>query len=211
MRGMLALAAVIALVGGVVLIGRNQPQQPSTPAPEPETQILMPAKVVIECESFISWEEKDPVKGVVALKRGTMTMGKQVFYIEAPDGVIEQCGLGDKEKAPGQQPGKMKYEFELPRDDTFYVFLRAWWLDNCGDSVYFRIDEGDWQTISGDGRNSYPGFEWWACMRSGEDVAFKLSKGKHALELNVKEDGPRFDKFLVKTDASKPPRDSVDP
>jgi hypothetical protein len=45
----------------------------------------------------------------------------------------------------------------------------------------------------------------------GEPKALRLKAGPHRLELAVREDGPKFDKVLLSTDATPPARDTVDP
>ena len=129
-------------------------------------------------------------------------------YLEIPDGWIKACGL-DKEKGEGGKlPGKASYNFEAPRDDTYFLFLRAQWFDDCGNSVYVKFDDSPkWLSIEDNlGMNTKTNYSWvWhPLMQEGAVKGIPLKKGAHKLWLNVREDGPKLDQWLIATDANTP-------
>ena len=215
----------MAVVLAVVALGRTQPQTkptgPNTQFKDPGTRtpgkpdIEVPAKVIIECEKPSKLEDKAS-DDKVAMRIGSAHLGKRIGYLEIPDGWINTC-VAEKVKVNdhgGDLPGKAYYDFEAPRDDTYYLFLRAKWYDSCGDSVWLRLDAGPFDgiedTIGEIDAHSYR-WAWHPLMDKGQLKPFKLSAGKHTLVLATKEDGPLFDKVLLSTDATAPLEDVVDP
>lgn len=228
MRGVAALGIVLALVVLVVVLGRGKqtppPGVPATPGapsavqPQPTGQggivVQSAVKVVVECENYESIEDKEPKSGHVVMKKGQASMGETIGYLEIPEGWIKTCGMEEDKGHPGTLPGKATYSIDLPREDTYYVFLRAKWYDSCGNSVYFRVDEGDWYPIDDtEGKIDEATYKWaWHPLReAGDPRELKLSAGKHTLTLAIKEDGPLLDKLLIATDATPPAQDSVRP
>ncbi|MCW8128874.1 MAG: hypothetical protein KIS92_00690 [Planctomycetota bacterium] len=233
-RGLIALAVIVALVVIVVALGSSKssgdkptppatPNTPGTPAtpgtpgtPSAVTPaVVTPVKIVIECEKPTKLEDKAP-DGTVVMRIASVHMGKAMGYLEIPDGWMHSCGLDTTElkTGGGKLPGKAIYEFEVPREDEYYVFLRAKWFDSCGDSVFLKLDDQPYLDLRDDeGKISESEFKWaWHPYKDAAKMkAFKLAKGKHTFELNTKEDGPQFDKILIATDANSPAEDEVDP
>ena len=224
-RAVIAIVVVVVLIGGVVLVGRSPVGTGGqTPAgdgvkavrPPPsngngKVAVERPVKIVIECEAYTRIEDKEP-GGKTVLLKGSSMEGTEIVYIECPDGWMNQCGYTDK--TGGKVPGKIFYEFEVPRDATYYLFLRAQWYDNCGDSAFVRVDDGEyWQIEDTEGKVTEVSYMWaWHPLRyQGRMRALDLKAGKHKLELNVREDGPKFDKFLIATDATPPAPETVNP
>src|SRR4029077_15979236 len=99
------------------------------------------------------------------------------------------------------------YEFEVPRKDTYYVYLRAKWRDDCGNSAWGRIDDDKWGNLEDqEVFISEKNFRWaWhALFESGAPKGYELTAGKHTLWFNVREDGPKLDQWLISTESSKP-------
>ena len=233
-RGILALVAIVAIVAGVILMGKspasgNGKESGSDPAIVPEqgsvagnptaSGAVFPVKIVMECESPTEILKEDDLivdnskDLVLKSKNGTILMqvkqhseGQLVRYLEIPDGWIEACYKEHKGK-PGDVPGKLSYVFEAPRDDTYYVNLRAKWMDSCGNSVWVKIDDGEWLNLEDEngkmGEKNYK-WAWHPLFVGGKAKAFQLKQGKHALWLNTREDGPCLDQWLVSTEASVP-------
>jgi len=222
-RALIAGVVVVVLIGGVLLAGYSPKGNGSTPTgndPKPpanggngKVQVQRPVKVVIECETYVRIEDKEP-GGKVVIRKGSSTEGTEITFLETPDGCLQESGLGTREKTGGAQPGKVFYEFEVPRDGTYYLFLRAQWYDNCGDSVYLRVNDGAYQKIEDtEGRVSEVSYMWaWHPLRhQGKMKGLELKAGKQTLELNVREDGPKFDKILIASDATPPAPEEVNP
>lgn len=224
MRGLIAIIVIVGIIGGVVFAGRSNgngtpaantnPGSVQQPSPAGGTEVVAPVKIVLEAENVTAWEPEftrpDGSK-VEFLKKESRTEGKRVEFLDVPDKLIEKCGLEkEKDKVAGL-PGKASYEFEAPRDDTYYVFLRAKWFDNCGNSVWVRIDDSSYLNLEDEnGKISDRNYKWtWhALMLEGRAKGFKLTKGKHTLHMAVREDGPWLDQWLVATEASLPVGDA---
>jgi len=222
MRGLIALIVIVVVIGGVVFAGKSSTgttpttpkptdsvQQP-TPGAAPGVEVVAPVKIVLEAESPTAMEPtftKPDGSVVEFLKKEKRTEGKLLEYLDVPDKLIEKCGLEkEKDKIAGL-PGKASYEFEAPRDDTYYVFLRAKWFDNCGNSVWVRVDDSNYLNLEDEnGKQSERNYSWvWhGLMLEGRPKGFKLTKGKHTLHMAVREDGPWLDQWLISSEATMP-------
>ena len=216
MRGLIAVVVIVAVVAGVVLAGRSTPvsANPSNPAtvttPVASTngvEVVAPVKIVLEAETPTTMDAFDPKTKTEFLKIKERSEGKLVRYIDIEDKLIEKCGLEkEKDKVAGL-PGKATYDFEAPRDDTYYVFLRAKWYDTCGNSVWVRVDDSSYMNLEDEnGKQSERAYNWaWhALMQEGRPKGFKLTKGKHTLYMAVREDGPWLDQWLISSEATMP-------
>jgi len=229
-RALTGLALVLAAVLAIVLLARVQrtgtPQTGQAQPPEagrgseqaPAVQgpaVRRPVKIVLECERPTVLEDKDSA-GRPVMRMGSVTLGETVGYLEIPDGWIKDYGYEKvkESNAGGALPGKAFYDFEAPREGDYYIFLRAQWMDSCGDSVFLRVDDGPYRMIEDtEGQASRGVYQWaWHPLRAkGEPQAMHLAGGKHRFELATREDGPKFDRILLATDAGTPSRDTVDP
>lgn len=224
MRGLIAIIIIVGIICGVVFAGRSNGNgapatNPNTgtvqqPAPVGGVEVVAPVRIVIEAEKFKTIEPEFTAPNgakTVFLKERTQAEGKPVTFLEIEDKLIEKCGLEkEKDKIAGL-PGKATYEFDAPRDDTYYVFLRAKWFDNCGNSVWVRVDESNYLNLEDEnGKLSERNYKWtWhALMLEGRPKGFKLSKGMHTLHMAVREDGPWLDQWMIATEATMPVGDA---
>jgi len=222
-----AVSALPPLLFSFLLLScSNRPANvpvPPPPSAPPTTfvtapPVIGPVKIVIECENATALEDKDPHDGQVILVRREQILGDgKVVFLESPDKVLENCPECKelKEKGvPGSLPGKALYEFTVPRDGDYYLHLRAFWHDSCGNSVWLRLDQGLLETLEdNEGMVGESGKEWaWhTLLAKGEPRVFRLAAGPHKLQMCIREDGPQFDKFLISSDATPPLRAEVNP
>jgi hypothetical protein len=168
--------------------------------------IVMPVKIVLECEDATTLEDKS-ANGVTVIEVKTASEGKSITYLEIPDEVIEKkCGIKKNADTAGVLPGKATYVFETPREDTYYINLRAKWADSCGNSVWVKMDESTYFNLEDEeGKLSDKNYKWaWHQLESGgRPKGFKLSAGKHTLHMAVREDGPKLDQWVISTEASR--------
>ena len=220
MRGLVAAIAVVIVVGVVVVFARSEPPASVSPS-DPGTgkapvvvkggsasdAVLMPVKVVLECETPTTIESKNPKDGTEVLHINEISDGVKVRYLEVDNGFIDRCALGKDKEIAGKLPGRCSYEFEVPRKDTYYIYLRAKWRDNCGNSAWVGIDEDKWYNLEDEegqiGEKNYK-WAWHPLWVQGAPKGFELTPGKHTLWFNVREDGPKLDQWLVSTEAQKP-------
>jgi len=234
MRGVIAFAIIIVVVLVVVLAGRGTKTDPgptpssdpgkTTPSTDPGKQggnpkpkVVSVEKHLLQCAQPKELEDKAPDGTVVLLKKESME-GRRVTWLECPDGWEKSCGYEQQEGVKnvyGKVPGKAVYDLKIEREDDFYVFLNAQWMDSCGKSCFVRVDDLKPNTIldTNGMRNEKTYDRAWHPINNtkGEFVSFHLTPGMHRLELSVREDGPKFYSFLVTTDATLPDENDQDP
>lgn len=216
-RGIVAVLVVIVLVTGAVVLGRSTPPDngPSKPPPtkvDPpkiNQSLLPPVVLTIECEDYK--EIADKAGEIELIKTASQSEGKVIkFLMVAGDEEFKKSGLKDnfkEEKLAGTLPGKVVYEFEAPRDDTYYLNLRAQWFDTCGNSVWVKIDDGKFAFVEDeDGKIGDKNYQWaWhQFVATGQPIPYVLKKGKHTLTMSLREHGMLLDKWIVTTDANEP-------
>ncbi len=220
MRGLIAGIAVLVVIGAVLVFGRSAPvvvdggPTPGTPvvvkndtSTATDAAPVFPAKIVLECEEPTTIDAKTKDGKVEVLHIHEISDGTTVKYLEVDNGFIDRCNLGDDKKEPAKLPGRASYVFDAPRKDAYYVYLRAKWRDNCGNSVWVKIDDGTWFNLEDEAglvsEKNYA-WDWHPLWVGGAPKAFELSKGPHTLWFNVREDGPKLDQWVISTEAQKP-------
>lgn len=138
-----------------------------------------------EAESSTALEA--PVQLKSEKKENVVSGGK---YLEVPQ------GAGDGKKIGG----KAKYSIELKQGGTYYFWIRAWWIDSCGNSFGVIFDDKPPFTCGQDGT-----YKKWHWVKS--KLRLKLKAGKHDLVLTNREDGARVDQILLTNDKSFVPVD----
>lgn len=94
----------------------------------------------------------------------------------------------DKGKECG---GTVKIEFDVATSGNYVFWGRARWPDDCGDSFYIQIDDGEKRVFGEEGTP-----EQWR-WRKLKGVKFNLSKGEHTLYIHGREDGALLDKVIL--------------
>jgi hypothetical protein len=216
-RGIIAVLVAIVLVTGAVVLGRSTPpadggpqkQSPTDPDVPKPGPVLAPVVLTIECEAYKEIADKAGEITLITVKQHSE--GKPIKFLEvAGKEPFEKSGLDKKFKEDslaGTLPGKVVYEFEVPRDDTYYLNLRAKWLDTCGNSVWARIDEGKFVFVEDEnGKIEEKNYQWtWhQFVASGQPIPYALKKGKHTLTMALREHGMWLDKWIITTDANTP-------
>ena len=211
-RSLIMLVIIGVVVAVIVLTSKQETPTPPTtgsgltPDRGSDITVLAPLKIVIECEDTTTIDAVGPNKEVALIVR-TQNEGVPISFLEMPEDWIKHCGLEKDKDVPGKLPGRASYDFEVSRDDTFYLNLLAKWADDCGKSVYVKLDDGEWYTIiDTNGFISEKSYRWaWhPLMPGGKPKGFVLKKGKHTLYLATREDGPCLDQWLLTTEASLP-------
>jgi hypothetical protein len=104
-------------------------------------------------------------------------------YFEIPQGVGK----------PPEVAGSATYEFEVAGKGDYYLWIRAWWLDGCGNSIGVQFDDGPELVLGQDA--TYKKWHW--VKLKGRASKIELAGGKHALKLANREDGVAIDQILV--------------
>ena len=233
MRGIIAGLVIVVIVAVVAFSARSpQPTGPvngenpkasgGAPAGGLQSGVLAPVAIVLECETATTIELKAD-DGREVMKIREHNEGQRIGFIDIPEKAVEDwisaCCSADPKKNPadlkstaGALPGKATYAFQVPRDDTYYINLRAKWDDDCGNSVWVKVDDQPYREIeSQNGKIADKNYKWaWhQLMETGRPKGIKLSAGPHVLHMSVREDGPWLDQWFVTTDATTPIGDTV--
>lgn len=123
--------------------------------------------------------------------------GGKCFYL-GPEKVNESPEMAQLKKGHPQakHPGYVSYEFTVPATDEYALWLRAWWADDCGDSVSISLNGSPPRTLGG-GRYRAWG---WVLFRtgSGQAARIRLQEGEtHTLTVINREDDLYIDQILL--------------
>ena len=111
-------------------------------------------------------------------------------YLEIPD-----SGKGGTKVKAGV--GHAEFGFEAKEAGRYYLHVRAWWPDACGNSVDVSIN-GKTKTVTDSTTKNWH----WVKLPMQR---FKIKKGRNTLRVINREDGARFDQVLLTTDDSLVP------
>ncbi|HTL51944.1 MAG TPA: hypothetical protein VL860_05130 [Planctomycetota bacterium] len=123
----------------------------------------------------------------------------KVLFLE--DRVNEK--LGKQEILCGGQkdyafPGTVEYQFELAKADSYVTFVHANFQDDCGNSVFVKVDDGPIYRIEYAVAKEFNTEYKWTCpLSEGNPVTLKLEAGKHTMTLLNREDGIKIDQILI--------------
>lgn len=210
-----------ALAGGAVFLQREE-QTPETP--DDTLGFFNPAKavesarIVIECEKPSTLSDGLPIK-IVALadadvdthpgrtERLTQASGGAALYVgpeKFNDNWKGKLKTGEVEREPAQfghadadAPGFARYTFRVPEDAAYEIWLRAFWVDDCGNSVDLALNDGPLMNIT----DSNVGRWTWRRLDTAERTArlFPLEAGRdHTLTLCNREDDCYLDQILIR-------------
>ncbi|NQT18474.1 MAG: hypothetical protein HQ592_02125 [Planctomycetes bacterium] len=200
-----ALLVLPILAGSCGGNGDTQANNNSEPGQE-EDFLALP-----ECNEIILEAENAEIEAPMIIKDDDVapekteihhaSMGK---FVHLPDKVNKDGGEDkdanngkndEKEKAE-ELRGKVVFNFEIEESDKYMLWARVNWLDGCGNSFYVVMDDGPIIKLGGGG--TYRSWQW--INIKGKDGKFRLSKGKHTLEIRNREDGASLDQILLTMD-----------
>lgn len=101
------------------------------------------------------------------------------------------------QQGAGVTKGSVQYTFQIQKKAVYYIWMRVWWLDSCGNSITVEIDSNKGKlkpfTLGQDG--TYKKWHWVKAK-----VRLALSEGEHTLLLTNREDGIKIDQILLSSD-----------
>ena len=108
---------------------------------------------------------------------------------------------------PPEVGGDATLTFTLPSDGEYILWGRAWWDDECGNSLTLSIDDGRDFSFGQD-----PTYKTWHWIRSTPRLKqLKLTAGKHTLKIKNREDGIKLDQVLFTKSKRYVPIGTVQP
>ena len=110
-------------------------------------------------------------------------------YLEIPE------GAGNPPKV---MTGKAVYSVEIPADAEYTLWARVWWDGECGNSFTVAFDDLPGFIFGEDA--TYKVWHWVKYPMSRTAKPIRLTKGKHTLTFNNREDGVCLDQILLSAD-----------
>ena len=100
-------------------------------------------------------------------------------------------------------PGFAQYAFQAPAAGEYEIWLRVYWVDDCGNSVSLSIDDGPLHVAT----HSTVGEWMWMRLMTGErrPRLFTLEEGEHRLVLHNREDDCYLDRVLLRDARARAP------
>ena len=92
------------------------------------------------------------------------------------------------------------FAFNVPAPTTYYGFLRLDAPSLGSNSLWVRVDGGDWIKLWKEADGSplrTGGLEWRALTDDGQPVSFDLAAGPHTITVVNRESGTRLDKLII--------------
>ena len=215
LRACVALLAAAAGCGKETDAGKQA--APAAQASRPGT-LLPPlgegARVVLEAEAgtvvspmvVVPFEPyRHPRLGVQVASGGEC--------VSIPDGV------NPKDAKETALEGRVTLEFTVPKDGKYYIYPRAWWLDQCGNSFGMLIDGRNptarpestaaLRPLIVGGDTTLEVWHWIKLMpddvKSNAPRAFTLTRGRHTVTFTNREDGPKLDQIYITDDPDDRP------
>ncbi|MBI3831961.1 MAG: hypothetical protein HY291_20735 [Planctomycetes bacterium] len=105
-------------------------------------------------------------------------------------------------KPPDVPEGSAVFPLKIEHPGRYRLWVRAWWIDGCSNSVAASFDGGPEELVGNDG--TYAAWHW---VRG---PLAELSAGSHALKLLHREDGIELDQLLLCNDDSFEPQGAMD-
>ena len=171
-----------------------------------------PGSLYIEAEAGVQFAGNFEIAPAVALRSGLAEAGRldPLFgglagysgsgWIRCLEG-----GGGNDEWAAGASGcidvGEVEYPIVVPRDDLYRLWIRAWWMDKCGNSLRVWIDHQASRVFSDDD-GARTGYREWHWVRDRQPV--HLTAGPHRIHFQVREDGIRIDSLALLPEGQKP-------
>ena len=102
--------------------------------------------------------------------------------------------------AAGSEADRLSFTFSTQQAAVYNLFMRLDAPDRGSNSVWVRIDGGDWMQFwqeVGGAELLTQGYEWRKVNHSGDDRSFALDAGSHTITIAHRETGTRIDKLYL--------------
>lgn len=113
-------------------------------------------------------------------------------YLTVPDNTATQ----NNTPVAGNAKNNVTYTFNVSSSGNYTLFARGAAPNASGDSMHAKVDGGGWTTSNGP--LNHTSFYW-------ESIAsYNLTAGSHTLEIAMREDGVKLDKFYLGLNGTDP-------
>ncbi len=190
-------------------IERNLPGREFSAAPsEGGHRILIEAEDAAQIESPMSVLANVAERTEGASKKGCVYLGPEKVNLDPA--CLKQ---GKKPYPSAMYPGFARYDFKAPSTGAYDLWLRAWWVNDCGNSVFVSIDEVDEKDLPKPltaplplGGSTFGCWTWNPLKRKGVPVLLDLKEGqRYSIYIANREDDLYFDQILMRgTDRNWP-------
>ncbi len=102
--------------------------------------------------------------------------------------------------------GQVAYPIEITKAGRYRLWARMWFMDKCGDSFRFWVDNQSTHEVNQHTGTVAPS-EWrtWLWFTDPRETAY-LSAGRHVVHVEAREDGIRLDQFCLAHEDARSPR-----
>lgn len=145
-----------------------------------------------------------PFEGGADAEHGTPVEGKGRWLRNAEGAGGNHDWLGGENGSI--DIGRVEYPVIVPAPGRWVLWARAWWMDKCGDSFFFRLGRGDRRGMPvGEDGHHEGRYRRWVWERS---EPFEIRRaGAHRLEIEAREDGIRIDRMALLPAGERPAAD----
>jgi len=197
-------AIAAAFLAACLLLFYWQPHRQIAPDSEGSTgtslTIVAPTtgpKVLLEAENFVEIAPpfSVPERTPAGASGKCLYVGPEKWNDNYQKGEIKVETRKGHEAA--QYPGYARYEFEVPSTGDYTLWVRAFWVDDCGDSIEVSINGAAPKRLGG----STHGMWTWnrLSLSEGGPVLLRLEAGKtHTLVICNREDDLYLDQILLR-------------
>ena len=170
------------------------------------------AQVVIDCADAVEivepFSQVSGATGPVAMAAAARALyvGPEKYNdrwrAKADAGDAEAVAM-KKGHPEAEYPGYAKLEFEIAEKVDYRLWIRAFWVDRCGNSVAVCLDDGPPLPIAD---SNFGRWVWTPLLGiNAKPTVFTLNPGKHVITLVNREDDCYLDQILLRDAAAKAP------
>lgn len=163
--------------------------------PPPENGTV---KVVFEAEDALK------LTPIIEIKKDSRRLRRKSEEYRSSGGLF----LEIPDHTPGKKEnegGSALYKIKVSRSAWYYIWVRVWWTDGCGNSLNYSIDGSKPSKFGEDG--TYKVWHWQPIKPRGAYAdKIRLKAGEHTLVLSHSEDGVRIDQIFITTDSKVVPQ-----
>ncbi|GAB4157217.1 MAG: hypothetical protein Kow00107_06550 [Planctomycetota bacterium] len=177
------LIAAVAVVSIMLQKEQGGPARPS-PINSIQTSGLVTAELPASGDRIvINAADYNSIEGPIEVVEDTALAGGKGLY-------LADTLLGK----PAKLSAIVTYKFSVKKAGTYRLWIRHWWQDECGNSLFVIVDDGPQMLFGDDGTANV--WRWPPALK----MTLELTEGEHTLTIIPREDGMKFDQILLTTD-----------
>ncbi len=194
-KGMLmsVMIIIVVLVLGAAAVMFLLKEEENLPQPVPSNVVKTSGLVTAQLPSgferiVINAADHTSIEGPLEVLDDESCAGGKCIFL--PDNALGK---------PAKLDAKLTYKFTVKKAGTYKLWVRHWWQDDCGNSLFITVDDGPQMLFGDDGTVNV--WRWPPALK----MTLELTEGEHTLAINPREDGMKFDQILITADPDEYP------